>query len=35
MKPTTEILEKIKQNSMKNPNEVFTRLYRYLLRTDI
>ncbi len=35
MKPTTEILEKIKQNSKKNPNEVFTRLYRYLLRTDI
>lgn len=35
MKPTIEILEKLKSNSIKNPNEVFTRLYRYLLREDI
>lgn len=35
MKPTIEILEKISQNSKANKNEVFTRLYRYLLRTDI
>lgn len=35
MKPTTEILERIRQNSRKNQNEIFTRLYRYLLRPDI
>lgn len=35
MKPTMAILEKINQNSKKNNNEVFTRLYRYLLREDI
>lgn len=35
MKPTIEILEKISQNSKANKNEVFTRLYRYLLRADI
>lgn len=35
MKPTIEILEKISQNSAKNKNEVFTRIYRYLLREDI
>ena len=35
MKPTTEILEKVKQNSTKNKDEVFTRLYRYLLREDL
>lgn len=35
MQPTTEILEKIRQNSKQNPNEVFTRLYRYLLRPDL
>ena len=35
MKPTIEILEKISQNSKENKNEVFTRLYRYLLREDI
>ena len=33
--PTIEILEKINQNSLKNNEEVFTRLYRYLLRPDI
>ena len=35
MQPTIEILGKINQNSNKNKNEVFTRLYRYLLRSDI
>ena len=35
MKPTIEILENIKRNSERNKNEVFTRLYRYLLRPDI
>lgn len=35
MQPTTEILEKIRQNSARNRDEVFTRLYRYMLRPDI
>lgn len=35
MQPTMEILEKICNNSNKNKDEVFTRLYRYLLRPDI
>lgn len=35
MQPTTKILEKINQNSQRNCEEVFTRLYRYLLRSDI
>lgn len=35
MQPTMEILEKIYQNSNKKKNEVFTRLYRYLLRPDL
>jgi hypothetical protein len=35
MKPTMEILASIKENSSKNSEEVFTRLYRYLLRQDI
>ena len=35
MKPTMEILENIKQNSARNKDEVFTRLYRYLLRPDL
>ena len=35
MKPTMEILDKIKQNSKNNNEEVFTRLYRYLLRPDM
>jgi len=35
MQPTITILEKINYNSNKNKNEVFTRLYRYLLRTDL
>lgn len=29
------ILERISKNSQKNKDEVFTRLYRYLLRPDI
>lgn len=35
MKPTTEILARISQNSLANQEEVFTKLYRYLLRPDI
>ena len=35
MKPTIEILEKVKRNSTNNKDEVFTRLYRYLLREDL
>ena len=35
MKPTIEILERIYQNSQANSDEVFTRLFRYLLRPDI
>ncbi|WP_285023685.1 reverse transcriptase domain-containing protein [Lactococcus garvieae] len=35
MKPTMAILERISKNSQKNKDEVFTRLYRYLLRPDI
>lgn len=35
MKPTMEILARISNNSRKNKEEVFTRLYRYLLRPDI
>ena len=35
MQPTTEILARISRNSLANKDEVFTRLYRYLLRPDI
>lgn len=35
MKPTTEILERISKNSLVNKEEIFTKLYRYLLRPDI
>lgn len=35
MKPTTKILERIQSNSKRNPDEVFTRLYRYMLRPDL
>ena len=35
MKPTMEILERIKKNSEENKDEVFTRIYRDLLRPDI
>lgn len=35
MKPTTEILVNISKNSSKNKDEVFTRLYRYMLRPDL
>jgi len=35
MQPTIEILAKIEQNSQKNKDEIFTRLYRYLLRPDL
>lgn len=35
MQPTMEILERTKKNSETNKEEVFTRLYRYLLRPDL
>ena len=35
MKPTMEILARISENSLKNKEEVFTKLYRYLLRQDL
>ncbi|ARP50675.1 MULTISPECIES: DUF3991 domain-containing protein [Caproicibacterium] len=35
MLPTMEILENIRKNSSKNKDEVFTRLYRYMLRKDL
>lgn len=35
MQPTMEILAKISKNSQSNKNEVFTKLFRYLLRPDI
>jgi len=35
MQPTMEILARIKKNSYANKEEIFTRLYRYLLRPDI
>lgn len=35
MKPTMEILERMKKNSETNKDEIFTRVYRYLLRPDI
>ena len=35
MKPTAEILASISQNSSSHPKEVFTKLYRYMLRPDI
>lgn len=34
LKPTTEILERMRQNSKEHPEGVHTRLYRYLLRED-
>ena len=35
MKPTTEILERIRKSSADHKEGVFTRLYRYLLRDDV
>jgi len=35
MKPTTEILDRIRINSRNNKEEIFTRLYRYMLRPDL
>ena len=35
MKPTIEILENIKRNSKRDNEEVFTKLYRYMLRPDL
>lgn len=35
MKPATAILENIRQNSARNKDEVFTRLFRYMLRPEL
>ena len=35
MKPTKEILDRIMGNSRKNKEEIFTKLYRYMLRPDL
>ena len=35
MQPTIEILDRIRKNSRGNKEEIFTRLYRYLLRPDL
>lgn len=35
MKPTSEILERMKCNSAEHQEGIYTRLYRYLLREDI
>lgn len=35
MQPTMEILARIRRNSKAHKDEIFTRLYRYLLRPDI
>jgi len=35
MKPTLEILGRITENSNSNKEEIFTRLYRYMLRPDL
>lgn len=35
MKPTTAILDRIAKNSRNNKEEIFTRLYRYMLRPDL
>ena len=32
MQPTTAILDRIMRNSRNNKEEIFTRLYRYMLR---
>lgn len=35
MQPAMEILARISKNSNRNKEEVFTKLYRYLLRPDL
>ena len=35
MQPTMEILARLSENSIRNKEEVFTKLYRYLLRPDL
>ena len=35
MRPTIEILTRLQENSKNNHDEVFTKLFRYLLRPDI
>ena len=34
MNSTMEILARISNNSQNNPEEVFTRIYRYMLREE-
>ena len=35
VKPSSEILMRINKDSLNHKDEVFTRLYRYLLREDV
>lgn len=35
MQPTTEILANMSRNSQRNKDEIFTRLYPYMLRPDL
>jgi len=35
MQPTIKILDRIRENSRNNKEEIFTRLYRYMLRPDL
>jgi len=35
MQPTTAILDRIMRNSRNNKEEIFTKLYRYMLRPDL
>jgi group II intron reverse transcriptase/maturase len=35
MQPTIAVLERINQNSKRNKDEIFTRIYRYLQRPDL
>lgn len=35
MQPTTAILDRIMRNSRNNKEEIFTRIYRYMLRPDL
>ena len=35
MKPTSEILKRMEQNSKEHRDGIYTRLYRYLLREDV
>ena len=35
MKPTMAILERLESNSKNNHDQIFTRVFRYLLRPEI